>query len=514
MNDNRSSSTPSTPPLGAAALIAGLAVAAALFALFVVGQRYWIDDSFISFRYARNWVAGNGLVFNAGLPPVEGYTNFLWLALTSLGMRLGFDAIHVAQALSVVAQGVTLMLTFALARSFAGTRPAAHALIAPLLLVGQVSFLVYPMTGMETTFFTMLVTAGAVLLARGRHRTIGGRITTGLVLAALSTARFDGFVLAFLLIGARWLVDRDLRSAIAVACVIVVALAGYHLWRLGFYPTALPNTFHAKTRGLTAEKLYAGVRYVGGWVVLVAPVLAVLATIGTGTGIRGAARGSRPLVRMLGIVVAVQVVYVIVVGGDWMPHKRFLVHVGPLIAVLAGEGLIAVLRHIGASRVVTAGLVFVVFVATLAPWLDNRSLDGDRSKFFQPEDARTIGEFLDRARPADDVIAIEWAGILPFHCRQTVLDTFGITDRAFAESDRRADAHGRWITVEDLVARAPDLVVPACAVYPSAEAARAAVAPGGASHYRAALYPKVLEHGYRVEVFEVAPGAFWAAYVR
>lgn len=511
MNDTDS---PSSPSLGAAALIAGLAVVAGLFALFVVGQRYWIDDSFISFRYARNWVEGHGLVFNAGAPPVEGYTNFLWLALTSLGMRLGFDAIHVAQALSVVAQGITLMLTFALARSHPGPRRAAGALIAPLLLVGQVSFLVYPMTGMETTFFTMLVTAGAVLLARGRHTTTGGRIVTGLVLAALSTARFDGFVLAFVLIGARWLVDRDLRSALAVTVVIVVALAGYHAWRVGFYPTALPNTFHAKTRGITMAKLEAGVFYVGGWVVLVAPVLAMLSALGAATGVRGDAGGSRSLVRMLGVVVAVQVAYVIVVGGDWMPHKRFLVHVLPLVAVLAGEGLLAVLRRVGASRAMTAGLVFVVFVATLAPWLDRDVLDGDRTHFFQPEDARTIGVFLDRARPADDRIAIEWAGILPFHCRQPVLDTFGITDRVFAEGDHPADSHGRWIEVDDLVAREPDLIVPACAVYPTAEAARAAVAPGGPSHYRPSLYPKVLEHGYRVEVFEVAPGAFWAAYVR
>ena len=506
--------SPPPAPLGAAFVTAALAIGAAVFTLFVIGQRYWIDDSFISFRYARNWVDGHGLVFNPNQPPVEGYTNFLWLVLTSLGMRAGFSAIHVAQALSVVAQGATLLLTYALARSHPGPRSGVKALIAPLLLVGQVSFLVYPMTGMETTFFVMLVTAGAVLLARGMHRTLPGRILTGLVLAALSTARFDGFVLAFLLIGARWLVDRDFRSAFGVAVVVVAALTGYHAWRLGFYPTALPNTFHAKTRGITAEKLWAGVNYVGGWVVLVAPVLALLAAIGGLGALARADRGSRSLVRMLGIVVAVQVVYVIVVGGDWMPHKRFVVHVAPLIAVLAGQGLLAVLQKINASRTTTVGVVVVVFVASLAPWLQHGVLDGDRADFFQPEDARRIGRHLDRAYPADKLIAIEWAGILPFYCRQPVLDTFGITDRPFAEGPYRATSHGRWIGVQDLAAREPDLVVPACVVYPSADAARAAVAPGGPSHYRPTLYPKLLEHGYRVEVMEVAPGAFWAAYVR
>ena len=43
---------------------------------------YWmaIDDSYISFRYARNVLDGNGLVYNPG-QYVEGYTSFAWVIL-------------------------------------------------------------------------------------------------------------------------------------------------------------------------------------------------------------------------------------------------------------------------------------------------------------------------------------------------------------------------------------------------------------------------------------------------
>ena len=44
------------------------------------------DDAFISFRYVRNFLEGNGLVFNPG-EYVEGYTNFLWILET--GRYLG-----------------------------------------------------------------------------------------------------------------------------------------------------------------------------------------------------------------------------------------------------------------------------------------------------------------------------------------------------------------------------------------------------------------------------------------
>src|SRR5436190_1119762 len=46
----------------------------------IQGQRYFslFDDAMISMRYARMLAEGHGLVWNAGGPPVEGYTNFLW----------------------------------------------------------------------------------------------------------------------------------------------------------------------------------------------------------------------------------------------------------------------------------------------------------------------------------------------------------------------------------------------------------------------------------------------------
>jgi len=51
-----------------------------------------VDDAFISFRYAQNLLDGHGLVFNPG-EQVEGYSNLLWILLTSFGMKLGLPAL-------------------------------------------------------------------------------------------------------------------------------------------------------------------------------------------------------------------------------------------------------------------------------------------------------------------------------------------------------------------------------------------------------------------------------------
>src|SRR5262245_36974515 len=57
----------------------------ALFLLWF-GLGVNLDDALISYRYAQHLAAGQGLVWNVGDAPVEGYTNFLFVVLIALGM--------------------------------------------------------------------------------------------------------------------------------------------------------------------------------------------------------------------------------------------------------------------------------------------------------------------------------------------------------------------------------------------------------------------------------------------
>ena len=88
-----------------AALI-GLAVFALNLAYFSNTRS---DDAYISFRYARNFANGYGLVFNPGQPPVEGYSNFLWVVVLAGAARLGFDIPGAAQVLSIVLAAIALI---------------------------------------------------------------------------------------------------------------------------------------------------------------------------------------------------------------------------------------------------------------------------------------------------------------------------------------------------------------------------------------------------------------------
>src|SRR5512145_2670860 len=67
------------------------------------------DDAFISFRYARSWAEGNGLVFNVG-ERVEGYTNFLWRLLIGILMRSGAEPLLSSRVMGFLASVGTLVL--------------------------------------------------------------------------------------------------------------------------------------------------------------------------------------------------------------------------------------------------------------------------------------------------------------------------------------------------------------------------------------------------------------------
>jgi hypothetical protein len=93
--------------------------------------RFLCDDAFISFRYARNWAAGDGLVFNPGFERVEGYTNFLWVAWLAAFDVLGAKPEHVAPVLSLLLTVVLWGLVARAAWRYIPEGPWRFAILLP-----------------------------------------------------------------------------------------------------------------------------------------------------------------------------------------------------------------------------------------------------------------------------------------------------------------------------------------------------------------------------------------------
>jgi len=486
-----------------------IVAAGAAFSSLVIAQRYWLDDSFITFRYFRNLFEGLGVVYNAG-DAVEGYSNFLWGVVAWLGMHLGAEPIHFTQWVSLAAQAAILLVAYRI--GVAATGHPGRALLAPALLAGQVAFLAYPMTGMESTFFCLLVTLAFHLLNSEAHHRRGGAVALGLTFVALGMTRFDGMVLVGIL-GSYWIfVRRDLRGLVLPLGIFAVGFLAHNAWRLGYYPTMLPNSYHAKI-SFSLLSMVQGLGYVANFVVGGEQLTFALALIALVLFRKSATRS------FLCWVVVLQVAYVVVVGGDWMPHHRFLYHVMPLLFLLVQEGAWEAwdgLRPMVARPLLGGTALLVALVALEAgPLYAARRFNRLSARQFDTHDARMIGEALDRILPEGTLIAIEWGGIIPFYTHREVLDTFGLTDREIASGSFERTIWGRAVYPEYIKSRGADLVAPCARVFPTPQEAQAAFRlPNGACHYR--YYPGMdsEDMGYELVPIQVGENAWWPALVR
>lgn len=497
-----------------------LATASALFSAFVVSQNYWDDDAFISFRYAKNLFNGLGLVYNAG-ERVEGYTNFLWTIIAYFGMLLRFQPIYFAQAVSVAAQMLTLYMLYLL--GIASSRPRVQALIAPAFLACNVSFLLYPMTGMETSFFTMLITLAVLLIHRQFYKSRGGAIVTGIVLLSISLTRFDGLGIVAAILVFKILLDREFKNMLPVLLVLAVGVGGYHIWRFFYYPTLLPNTFYAKV-GFSVSQLVGGLKYVYRFAVENGQHALIFALIPFVAG-----HTSRTT-KMIAWVVVAHLSYIVLVGGDWMPHFRFVLPVLPLLFWLMQEGLLAIysllkpkIQQLGSCRQFAILFFLLLFTFNLSPLYQNREFRGFSAPWFITGDARAIGEYLDSALPEDAAVAIEWGGILPFYMEQPVLDTFGLTDSEITRQDFPGSVFGRWITKDYLASRKPDVIIPCARIFNSSEEAHLSVDKTPVesinrknSIYNYGFYASLANqnYGYRVCIIKIHENGYWPVLVR
>jgi hypothetical protein len=118
-----------------------------------------IDDAYITFRYARNILAGLGPFYNPGEPVLGSTTPLFVMLLTVLGLVTGGASAsfpHLALVTSAVADALTCGILIALGREFGKSRAGVAAALFWAIAPWSVTFAV---GGMETSVFIALTSA-------------------------------------------------------------------------------------------------------------------------------------------------------------------------------------------------------------------------------------------------------------------------------------------------------------------------------------------------------------------
>ncbi len=475
MTPNRAQSITPTGVAGAtrARLMADAAVLAGALLLF--GLIAWQmapfvpDDSFISYRYAANWAAGAGLRFNPADAPVEGYSNFLWIALLAGAARLGIAPEAAGPALGAVCGALSLGLLWLLLRRRGHTGLNLAAPLGVLAVAGPAAL--YAVSGMETALFALLLlaTLAAVdlLLARpAASPAIGSPPSrwlwaagNGLLLAVMGVlvalARPEGVVVfpvvAFGLILFTWRGEPEQRRAVWRSVVVAAAvwlglLLVYHLWRVNYFGAFWPTPFLAKGEAdsplaplLTNARQFF-VRQTHYYAPL-AYYYAALA-LAAAAGLWLARRGDRRPVEWTALLLAVALAAVYANFVDWMPGMRYYAPlVGLLLLPLALLG--PSLR--GPARGETGDAAYGLLMAALALFslstLATLRMEGQQLQTGTQASMVALGRWLHETMPADAVLAMSDVGATPYYAGLQTIDINpqSLTDRHIAANGWSAD---------------------------------------------------------------------------
>jgi arabinofuranosyltransferase len=392
-----------------------------------------IDDAYITFRYARNFAEGLGLVYNPG-EWVLGTTAPLWAVLLAVGYRLGLtDLPWLATLLSALCDAASAALIAHLCTKM-GWKPLGATLVGLAWALNPMS-VAFATGGMETSLFVLIALVCLALLSSGR------RVLVAALLAGIATlVRPEGAFLAVTIVGWTWLARKRLAVNAALIAATPMAISGVTLFML--YGSSLPHSIAAKQvaylpveplENLLVLLVHAGLP---GWSTY------LLAALPQPFGLLLALFG---LVALVGLVVAA-LPWLKVRRVVWQPFAVFallyfsfyalvglrgvrifnwyLLPIEPLYLLFAAAGL----ARFGGLRRPALAAILLAWQLLAIDWHQPFLPSGEtllREQLFAE-----VGQGLRQSLPSTAVIAAPEIGALGYTSNLRVLDTVGLVSPA------------------------------------------------------------------------------------
>jgi hypothetical protein len=432
----------------------------AIFIIHVLHLQVAAEDAFITFQFARHLANGQGIVWNAGEAPVEGYTNFLWLILSAVLIRSGSDVVFFTQLIGVLASLVTMIYTYQYGRNLFNLR-GGYALIPCLFLAVSGPFAAWAGSGMETNLFGMFLLAGCYYFVAWVMRDSYKSLIACFLMLLLGTlTRPEGFMI-FVLVAALGILFSGVRPRTTwvryflALSIYVLPFLVYFLWRYSYFGFLLPNTFYAKTGGGIYQYL-RGLKYSGLFFFhFILPLLPFFFLFAWEQLFRGASltiRGKSIIQHLkdhTNVIISILVIgfytlYIVYAGGDYMAMYRFFVPILPFFYVLIGPVIYLLFMRIARERtksILASGLIVFAMGMTVLqstpiegkifrkPEFMHGAYQGIQFERWHVARYRVIADFFREYKQGpQESMALGPIGVISYYSDMTIHSLFGIVD--------------------------------------------------------------------------------------
>lgn len=429
----------------------------------------WIlDDSYIAFRFSDNWATGNGLTWNPGEDPVEGFTSFAWVLIGAFIQRVFGIPPHIAMVFVGIVSWIAL-IAFLLPKmiEIVTHSPNANVVVSSsllsLLTVLTLSSNPYlgfnAFHGLETALHILFFAVVAYFALR--NPTIKNEVA--LVTASLISVMIRPDALAFILPlwGIRFVYcesSNQRRRIIAGFLAFAIALGIYSLikWRWFGYP--FPNTVYIKQGGRAP-----GLDYVINYLIALSPVWLFLAFAAGRAGISKLLRDKTFILLLFPTIVfcLAYIKFSPTIGQGY----RFLIPTLPLIILACLRAYTLSETHVSPVKLGRWNMprflteAFIVYslvmfsIVTLFGFQMYRQYRGLRNYFGGIEETLVpAGHYLNNASVLSPppLLATGDIGAIPYFSKLPTMDIIGLADETVAHDG---------LTHEYILRRNPDLLI-------------------------------------------------------
>lgn len=407
-----------------------LLVAWTAFRQLLAGAPYPAEDAAMLMRYAQHLAQGHGIVWNIGEAPLDGATDFLFMAAVAGLARLGVTVESAVMLLGVSAHALTVALVYVANRHLLGTAAWVALVSAAYLALGP--GLAYVGAYFGTPVFALAAAAtwySALTLAL-RGVTARRSIGFALLSLVLGLIRPEGVLLAaFMLLALMYWHRAGARRLVRDFAAVFLSLGlVYFLWRWQYFGQAFPNPFYKKGGGLYFASLQLSIQHA---LILCLPFLPAFAgALRGGVYLRFAIFLAIPCAGFIGIWV--------LMSNEMNYLMRFQYAVLPMVLMswprllanaVADFRLPSLGQLMPGARVSVVALAALLIAGALA-WQQRQYSGQANTSDSRYEVALLLRAYADRGY----TLATTEAGLLPFYSRWKAIDTWGLNDRWVAHN--------------------------------------------------------------------------------
>lgn len=408
------------------------------------------EDAAILMRYADNFAAGYGIVWNQGEKPVDGATDFLFMVLTGGLQKLsGSEIVAVVYVVNIVSHVIALFFVFLVLWRILSAPLIFSLLTVGYLMLGPGTALISAQFG--TPFFTMLISVqwfvALKIIIRGAPSKYEP-LAFGILSLLIGLTRPEGVFLSLFLLGVL-IYNVGLRPAekiIKLYLLIMILFGGsYFVWRWNYFGYPLPNPYYKKSNsGFDLESLKFASTYTVRFILPFLPIM-ILGLIEKS--------GVKKLVTVISPVLGFTLIFSLIDGsmnflGRFQYPNMLIVAMGWWLPIhnlsLKDKATI----HAVASGRIRAVVILMIIFYTIGSFFFQIKYS---TSFLHGDGRYDVGILLREYKSRNLRIACSEAGLIPFYSKLRTLDTWGLNDQEIT--------HAGLISNEMLKKFDPDLIM-------------------------------------------------------